>query len=110
MKKLITSILLILTGIIYYQCSYDQECSQIDWVGTYSINTTGANCTDSEGNNILPTELIIEAGSDASKIIFNGEEVEFTECEVRTSLGSMTIDFGENILNSNGCSNTYTKN
>lgn len=99
-------------GIIFHQCSYEDECAQIDWIGTYTIDgLSSGGCTNTQGENVFPEELIIEAGSSSNTIIVNGTEGRFTNCFVELSFGTFDIAYNEFRLSQQGtaCSSTYTK-
>jgi len=115
MKKILICLSLLYVGITFYQCSYDEECEQIDWIGIYTIAPTSTtlqtSCTNTQGENIFPEELIIEAGSNSNKIIVNGTEVEYRNCNVELSIGIFDIEFREYRISQSGsvCSAVYTK-
>jgi len=112
MKRLLTCLLLICIGIIYFQCSSPEECVQIDWIGTYTLSTDKECTLDQtvQGTLEFNDVIVIEAGSSQNHILWDGVEVEIFECDAEKGNESLYIN-GNNLDLRNGqCSATYQRN
>lgn len=71
-------------------CSNDDDCTQADWLGTYTLKSNTDECED-EDIEIDP-EFTVTAGTASNQIRVDGVDYNFTNCKVIESTFNIEIE------------------
>jgi len=113
MKNLSIVFMLLLIISAFVSCGDDDstQCTQSDFVGTYTL--VGDSTCTSDNSILAPLTFSLTAGSTDNTVLENGEEdlvLTILDCNAKDDFISYTKD-GNNLTSKIGeCEWTYTKN
>lgn len=105
-----TKILLLAVPLILASsCSKDDDCTQADWIGTYTLKSNTDSCEEEDIE--IDSEFTITAGSSGTKLRVDGVDYNFTECKITDNTFGIEIELDGNEIKFEafGCKGTFRR-